>query len=120
MSSRSKKSGPRRTARARKRRQRTGARRFVLLVLLGLIALLYAGPLRAYYNKRELVNQQRTQVELLRSNKHELEQKLRQASTREAAEREARRFWYVKPGEHLYVVLGIGDWRKSRAHHSHQ
>ena len=105
--------------RARRRRQRTGARRFVLLFLLALIALLYAGPLRTYYNKRELVNQQRTQVELLRSNKDELQRKLRQASTREAAEREARRLWYAKPGEHLYIVKGIEDWRKSRAR-SHQ
>lgn len=120
VSRRSKKPGSRRTARARKRRQRTGARRFLLLFLLGLIALLYAGPLSTYYNKRELVNQQRTQVELLRSNKLELKRKLRQAYTREAAEREARRFFYVKPGEHLYIITGIEDWRKSRAHHGHQ
>ena len=119
MSSRSKKPGSKRRARPRKRRQRTGARRFVLLFLVSLIALLYAGPLRTYYDKRESVNQQRAQVELLRSNKHNLEQKLRQASTREAIEREARRLYYVKPGEHLYIVGGIEGWRKSRAH-AHQ
>lgn len=115
MSSRSKKSGSRRTARARRRRQRTGARRFVLLFLLGLIGLLYAGPLRAYYDKRQLVDQQRAQVDALRSKKSELERKLRQASTPEAAAREARHLFYVKPGEQLYIVNGIGDWRKSRA-----
>jgi cell division protein FtsB len=115
VASRSKKSVSRRPARARRRRQRTGARRFVLFFLLGLIALLYAGPLRAYYDKRELVNQQRTQVELLKSAKSELKLKLREASTLEAAEREARRLWYAKPGEHLYIVKGIDEWRKSRA-----
>jgi len=105
----------RRPARARRRRQRTGARRFVLLFLLGLIALLYAGPLRAYYDKRELVDQQRTQVELLKSTKSELTRKLHQASTPEAAAREARRLFYVHRGEHLYIVTGIDEWRKSRA-----
>jgi len=115
VASRSKKSVSRRPARARRRRQRTGARRFVLLFLLGLIALLYAGPLRAYYNKRELVNQQRTQVELLKSTKSELTRKLRQASTPKVAERQARLRFYAKPGEHLYIVTGIDEWRKSRA-----
>lgn len=115
VSRRSKKPGSKRAARPRKRRQRMGVRRFVLLFVLALIALLYAGPLRTYYDKHELVSRQRTQVELLRANKQELERKLRQASTRQAAEREARRLFYVKPGEHLYIVKGIEDWRKNRA-----
>lgn len=95
-----------------------GVRRFVLLFVLALIALLYAGPLRTYYDKRELVSRQRTQVELLKANKQQLERKLRQASTRQAAEREARRLFYVKPGEHLYIITGIEDWRKNRARSS--
>jgi cell division protein FtsB len=115
VSSRGRRSGPRRTARARKRRQRTGARRFALLFLLVLIALLYAGPLRSYYDKRELVGRQRAQVEQLRSKQQELERKLKRASTPEAAEREARRLFYVKSGEHLWIVKGIDQWRKSHA-----
>ena len=115
VSRKSKNPSSKRTVRARKRRQRAGVRRIVLLFVLVLIALLYAGPLRTYYNKHELVSRQRAQVDLLRSNKQDLERKLRQASTRQAAEREARRLFYVKPGEHLYIVKGIEDWRKSRA-----
>jgi cell division protein FtsB len=92
-----------------------GARKFVALFLLVLIALLYAGPLRSYYNKRELVSRQRAQVESLRSQQNELARKLRWASTREAAEREARRLFYVKPGEHLYIVKGVVRWQQARA-----
>ena len=87
-----------------------------MLFLLVLIALLYAGPLRSYYNKRELVNRQRAQVELLRSQQNELTRQLRRASTTEAAERTARRLFYVKPGEHLYIVKGIERWLQTRAH----
>ena len=86
-----------------------------MLFLLGLLGLLYAGPLRAYYDKRQLVDQQRAQVDVLKSKKSELERKLRQASTLEAAAREARRLFYVKPGEQLYIVTGIDDWRKGEA-----
>jgi cell division protein FtsB len=119
VSSRRRKPRPRRTARTRRRRQRSGARRFVFLFLLVLIALLYAGPLRSYYDKQELVDRQRSQVEMLKSSQSELERKLNSALTPEAARREARRLFYVKDGEHLYIVKGIEQWRKSRAS-SHQ
>jgi cell division protein FtsB len=79
-----------------------------------LIALLYAGPVRSYYAKRELVNRQSAQVTLLKSEQRQLERKLHRASTREAAEREARRLFYVKPGERLYIVQGIERWRQNR------
>ena len=92
-----------------------GARKFVVCFLLVLIALLYAGPLRSYYNKRAQVGRQRAQVELLRSQQNELARKLRWASTTKAVERGARRLFYVKPGEHLYIVKGVDHWQQVRA-----
>jgi cell division protein FtsB len=114
VSSRRKRPRAKRAARAR-RRQRSGARRLVALALLVLLALLYAGPLRSYYNKRGLVDRQRAQVEQLRSQESRLERQVKYAATREAVEREARRLFYVKPGEHLYVVKGIQNWQQARA-----
>ncbi len=76
-----------------------------------LIALLYAGPLRSYYDKRELVRSEHARVAQLRLQHDELAQKLRRAKTTEAVERRARRLFYVKPGEKLYIVKGIDAWR---------
>lgn len=112
---------PRRTKKTKRgravragRRQRAGARRLVFLFLTVLIALLYAGPVRSYHAKRELVERQSAQVEQLRVERQALEKKLDWASTRAAAERAARELYYIKPGEHLYVVHGIDRWLKNR------
>ena len=80
-----------------------------------LIALLYAGPLRSYYDKRELVRSEHAQVALLRSQHAELKRKLERATKTEAVERAARRLFYVKPGERLYIVKGIDGWKHARA-----
>ena len=74
------------------------ARRLVELALLVLITLLYAGPLRSYYDKRELVRHEQAQVALLRSQHDELKQRLKRAATAEAVERRARHLFYVKSG----------------------
>jgi cell division protein FtsB len=86
-----------------------------LLALVVLIALLYAGPLRSYYDKRELVRSEHVRVALLRSQHDALTQKLKSARKAEAIERAARRLFYVKPGERLYIVTGIDAWRHNQA-----
>jgi hypothetical protein len=40
-----------------------------------------------------------------------LEQRLEFSTSEDAMRREARRIGYVRPGEQLYVVKGIPDWR---------
>jgi len=90
-----------------------------LLGLVALIALLYAGPLRSYFDKRELVRSEHAEVAQLRSQHIALKHKLERAETAEAIEREARRLAYVKPGERLYIVKGIDGWRRSRAQAGH-
>lgn len=90
-----------------------------MLALVVLIALLYAGPLRSYYDKRELVRSEHSRVALLRSQHNELKRRLAHAATAEAVQRAARRLAYVKPGERLYIVKGIDGWRRSQAHAGH-
>jgi hypothetical protein len=86
-----------------------------LLALFVLITVLYAGPIRSYYDKCELVRHEQAQVTLLRSQHDELKQKLKHAATAEAIERAARRLFYVKSGERLYIVNGIDGWRRDQA-----
>ncbi|MHB8060485.1 MAG: FtsB family cell division protein, partial [Gaiellaceae bacterium] len=114
VSSKGKRTKFRRATRARRRR--SSVRRLVLLGLVVLIALLYAGPLRSYYDKRELVRSEHARVAQLRSQHDALEQKLKNAKKAEAVERAARKLFYVKPGERLYIVTGIDGWRRNQAH----
>jgi len=117
--SKGKRTKSKRAARAHRRRQRSSARRLVVLALVVLIALLYAGPLRSYYDKRELVRSEHARVALLRSQHNELRQKLKRAATGRAVERAARCLFYVKPGERLYIVKGIDGGRCSQARAGH-
>jgi hypothetical protein len=86
-----------------------------VLAFVVLMGLLYAGPLRSYYDKRELVRSEHARVALLRSQHSELQQKLRRAATASAIERSARCLFYVKHGERLYVVTGIHGGHCSQA-----
>lgn len=116
VSSRGKRPKSRRAARAGHRRQWLSVRRLVALALLVLVTVLYAGPLRSYYDKRELVRHEQERVALLREQHDELTRKLKRARTTKAIERSARDLAYVKPGERLYIVKGIDDWRREKAH----
>ena len=49
------------------------------------------------------------QLAQLKREKVELAQRLREVSSPATLEREARRLGMVKPGEHAYVVHGLGD-----------
>jgi cell division protein FtsB len=95
------------------------ARRLVVLGLVVLIALLYAGPLRSYYDKRELVRSEHARVAVLRSQHDALQRQLKRAATTEAVERAARCLFYVKPGERLYIVKGIHGGRCNKIRASH-
>jgi len=86
-----------------------------VLAFVVLIAFLYAGPLRSYYDKRELVRSEHARVALLRSQHDELKQQLEHATKTEAIERAARCLFYVKPGERLYIVKGIDGGRCNQA-----
>jgi cell division protein FtsB len=90
-------------------------RRLLLVGVLLFVAVLYAKPLSSYREKRGLVGERRAQVEELRSEQRDLERRISYASSPEAVEREARRLFYVKPGEHLYIVKGIERWQREQS-----
>ncbi len=98
------------------RRSAVRTRRLRALWLVGIVAVavyLYYRPLTSYVETRSDLAEARAQVETLREAKIRLEQRLEFSTSDDAMRREARRIGYVRPGEQLYVVKGIPDWRRA-------
>ena len=109
------------TKRAKPRETRHPAprrrRRLRLAWLIGVVVVtvfLYYRPLSSYYATRDRLAAERTEVASLRSTKARLEQRLAVSTSLEATRRAARRLGYVRPGERLFIVKGIPEWRKAR------
>jgi hypothetical protein len=97
------------------KRARRSKRRLRLLWLTALVAVaayLYYQPLASYLETKSELAARRAEVETLRIEKAELELRLASSTSVEATRREARRIGYVLPGERLFVVKGIPDWRR--------
>jgi cell division protein FtsB len=106
------KARPKRRAAAAARPRRR-LRLLWLAALVGLTAYLYYQPLSSYLETRSDVAARRAEVETLRITKAELELRLTNSTSLEATQREARRIGYVLPGEQLFVVKGIPEWRRA-------
>jgi cell division protein FtsB len=103
-----------RPKRAKKRtpRSRRQLRLVWLTALVGLAAYLYYQPLASYFETRSDLAARRAEVETLRIAKASLELRLTNSTSLAATQREARRLGYVLPGEQLFVVKGIPEWRR--------
>jgi hypothetical protein len=88
-------------------------RRWLAVGALVLVALLYYRPLRAYVDARSQLHQRRVIVHRLERQKAMLERRLDASTAVPTLAREARALGYVRPGEHLFIVKGIDQWRKS-------
>jgi cell division protein FtsB len=103
----------------KKRRRRIGgpvARRWFALGALVLVGLLYFRPLHDYFDARSQQAAQLTAVQKLQRERAALEKRVRHASSDAALAAEARTLGYVLPGEHLFIVKDIPQWR--RRHHA--
>jgi len=87
-------------------------RRWLAVGVLVLVALLYYRPIKAYVDARGQLAQKRAAVEQLRQEKLRLQHRLGSSTSLATLAREARALGYVKPGEHLFIVKGINQWRK--------
>jgi cell division protein FtsB len=85
--------------------------RWIALVALGLVALLYYKPVRSYLDTRADVDARAAEVRKLRVQKRALERRMTEVASGEQLLRQARRLGLVKPGERLFIVKGIGAWR---------
>jgi cell division protein FtsB len=79
---------------------------------LALVAFLYWKPTQTYFHTKRQLDVRRADVQALRVEKARLEKRIALAGTSEQLVREARRLGLVKPGERLFIVKGIADWRK--------
>jgi cell division protein FtsB len=106
----------------KKRRRRLGgpvARRWFALGALVLVGLLYYRPLHDYVDAWSQRAAQLTAVRKLRREQAALEHRLKRASSLPALAAAARTLGYVRPGEHLYIVKDIPQWRRRQHGGSH-
>jgi hypothetical protein len=97
---------------AKPRRRRFVFRRVFALGALLLVGLLYYRPLKAYVDAHGALAERAAAVAKLEHQKAVLQERLRSSTSLATLGREARGLGYVKPGEHLFIVKGINDWRK--------
>jgi cell division protein FtsL len=80
--------------------------RVALLVVLGVIVLLYIGPVTHWIQQRNTVAHTREEVLQLQSEHDRLRTRLKELSGPGAIERQARSMGMVKSGERSYVLEG--------------
>jgi Septum formation initiator len=87
-------------------------RRWLAVGALLLVALLYYRPLKAYVDARGELGRHDAVVQKLQADKARLQHRLDGSTSLAILAREARALGYVRPGERLYIVKGIPQWRK--------
>jgi cell division protein FtsB len=103
---------PKSKRRASRPRRRIPVVRWAALATLVVVALLYYRPLKSYVETRSSLHDRQAEVRELRAKRDELARRLEEADTPEALERRARKLGLVKPGEQLFIVKGIEEWRR--------
>ena len=104
---------PSRTSRRRPSRSALALRWIGALVLVA-IAIGYVHPLRSYFEARTEVARRSSEVERLEQANAGLQRRLDRTGTNEFVEREARRLGLVRPGERLFIVTGVQEWRQKQ------
>jgi cell division protein FtsB len=97
-------------------------RRWLAVAVLVLVGLLYYRPLHDYFASRAQRAERLAEVVKLEREQAALERKLREASSPPALAAQERLLGYIHPGEHLFIVKDIPQWRRrqnaSRRGHS--
>ena len=104
---------------ARRKRRRFGgpvARRWFAVGALVLVGLLYYRPLHDYFSARSQRAARAAAVHKLQKEQAALERRVDHASSLTALAAAARALGYIRPGEQLFIVKDIPQWR--RRHHA--
>jgi cell division protein FtsB len=91
----------------------TLARRWLAVLVIGLIGYAYYQPLRSWFETRDELATRRSEVGHLVAEKRVLQERLQASTGLDALAKEARRLGYVRPGEHLFIVKGIAAWKRA-------
>ena len=86
-----------------------------MVAVAGFVGFLYYQPLSSYLHTRSMLNERTAEVQLLRQERSRLQSRLERSTTVEALSREARRMSLVRPGERLFIVKGVAEWRRGHA-----
>jgi cell division protein FtsB len=100
--------------RSRKPRRSVLVRRWLGVGGLLLIGLLYYRPLHTYVGTRQTLTARAAEVKQLRHERNSLQRRVTDSATPAALVREARRLGLVKPGERLFIVKGIDEWKRAQ------
>jgi len=87
-------------------------RRWFAVAVLVLVGLLYYRPLHDYFSSRAQRAERMAQVAKLEREQAALVRKVRAASTPAALAAQERLLGYIRPGEHLFLVKNIPQWRR--------
>jgi cell division protein FtsB len=101
----------------KKRRRRVGgpvARRWFAVGALLLVGLLYYRPLHDFVDARSQRAIRVAAVRKLQKEHKSLVRRLRRASSPAVLVQEARALGYIRPGEHLFIVKDIPQWRRGQ------
>ena len=79
------------------------------------VAYLYYQPLSSYLHARSALNERAAEVQRLRDERTRLQARLTDSETVTALTREARRMRLVRPGERIFIVKGVAEWRRAQA-----
>jgi cell division protein FtsB len=96
-------------------RRRRKLRRWLALGVIVLLALLYYRPVRTYVHTKHTLAVRTAEVDGLTTRKRNLEDRLAEIESGATLIRGARRLGLVKPGEHLFIVRGIPEWRRAHS-----
>ena len=102
-------------ARSRRPPTTTIVRRWLVVLLIGMIGYAYYHPLRSWFETRGELNSRTSEVAQLAAQKRELQQRVRASASLDSLARQARRLGYIRPGEHLFIVKGIKAWEKAHS-----
>lgn len=106
---------PKSKRRTSRPRGRAPVLRWAAVATLAVVALLYYRPLKSYVETRSSLREQQAEVRELRARRDGLARRLAEADTPEALARRARTLGLVKPGEQLFIVKGVEEWRRGSA-----
>ena len=84
----------------------------MVVVAVAIVGFLYYRPLRSYFDTRHALAARHAEVRRLEAQKRVLGRRLAATTSPAALEQEARRLGLVKPGERLFIVQGIGVWKR--------
>jgi cell division protein FtsB len=87
--------------------------RMLALGAVALVAFLYWKPLHTYLRTKHELQARQAQLQSLRAERRHLQQLIARAGTDPELVRQARKLGLVKPGERLFIVRGITDWRRN-------